>query len=181
MVIPDEGSIHVNGAEIIHQHLHRAGLGYMPQIGKYPGNLTIGQLIDMVRHLRPDQPIYFGLRTLQSKKMATLSGGPIQKVSAALAFLFTPPVLVLDEPTAGLDPLSSETLKLKISQEVINGKLVLITSHILSELDDLVSQIIFMQEGRILFHKSVEALLEETKESKISKAIVTLLAKTVNS
>ncbi|MBK8112825.1 MAG: ABC transporter ATP-binding protein [Saprospiraceae bacterium] len=188
MVIPDEGSIHVNGAEIIHQHLHRAGLGYMPQIGKYPGNLTIGQLIDMVRHLRPDQPIYdeylidsFGLRTLQSKKMATLSGGTIQKVSAALAFLFNPPVLVLDEPTAGLDPLSSETLKLKISQEVINGKLVLITSHILSELDDLVSHIIFMQEGRILFHKSVEALLAETKESKISKAIVTLLAKTVNS
>ena len=160
----------------------------MPQIGKYPGNLTIGQLIDMVRHLRPDQPIYdeylidsFGLRTLQSKKMATLSGGTIQKVSAALAFLFNPPVLVLDEPPACLEPLSSETLKLKISQEVINGKLVLITSHILSELDDLVSQIIFMQEGRILFHKSVEALLAETKVSKISKAIVTLLAKTVNS
>ena len=186
MVIPEHGSIKVNGAGIIHQHLHRSSSGYMPQIGKYPGNLTIGQLIDMVRHLRPEQANYdeylidaFGLRSLLFKKMATLSGGTVQKVSAVLAFLFNPPVLVLDEPTAGLDPLSSETLKKKISNEVSNGKLVLITSHILSELDDLITRIILMQEGKILFHKSVEALMEETNETRISKAIVSLLTKTV--
>ncbi len=57
--------------------------------------------------------------------------------------------------------------------------MVLITSHILSELDDLITRIILMQEGKILFHKSVEALMEETNETRISKAIVSLLTKTV--
>lgn len=182
MVIPDSGSIRVDGVESIHQHIHRAKLGYMPQIGRYPGNLTIGQLIDMVRNLRPLQLQYdeflidaFNLRSMQSKKLSTLSGGTVQKVSAALAFLFDPPVLILDEPTAGLDPLSAEILKQKIANEVANGKLVLITSHILSELDDLVTEIVFMQEGRIIFHQSVSQLQKQTGEDKISKAVLSII------
>ena len=90
--------------------------------------------------------------------MRTLSGGTTQKVSASLAFLFNPDVLILDEPTAGLDPLASEILKEKIIAEKQKGKLVLITSHILSELDDLVTHVIYMQDGNLLFHKSIEPL-----------------------
>ena len=103
--------------------------------------------------------------------MRTLSGGTRQKVSAALAFLFNPDVLILDEPTAGLDPLSSEILKEKIISEKNRGKLVLITSHILSELDDLVTQVIYMQEGKLCFHKSIDELRMDTGETKLSKAI----------
>ena len=84
----------------------------------------------------------FSLQHLLNKRMRTLSGGTRQKVSAALAFLFDPAVLILDEPTAGLDPVASEILKDKIIAEKEKGKLVLITSHILSELDDLVTRII---------------------------------------
>jgi Cu-processing system ATP-binding protein len=107
--------------------------------------------------------------------MSNLSGGTRQKVSAALAFLFSPDVLILDEPTAGLDPVASEILKEKIISEKEKGKLVMITSHILSELDDLVSQVIYMQDGKLCFHKTIEALKNETGEAKLSKAIANVM------
>ena len=107
--------------------------------------------------------------------MGTLSGGTRQKVSATLAFMFNPDVLILDEPTAGLDPVSSEILKEKIIREKEKGKLVLVTSHILSELDDLVTHVIFMQDGKLKFHKSIEALRNETGEVKLSKAIASIM------
>jgi Cu-processing system ATP-binding protein len=117
----------------------------------------------------------FGLKEIESKKMRTLSGGTRQKVSACLAFLFNPDVLILDEPTAGLDPVASEILKQKIITEKEKGKLILITSHILSELDDLVSEIIYMQDGRLQFHKSLEQLREDTGQIKLAAAIAQVM------
>ena len=107
--------------------------------------------------------------------MGTLSGGTRQKVSASLAFLFNPEVLILDEPTAGLDPLASELLKEKIIREKQKGKLILITSHILSELDELITQVMYMQEGDLRFHKSIENLRKDTGEEKLSKAIASVM------
>jgi Cu-processing system ATP-binding protein len=107
--------------------------------------------------------------------MRTLSGGTTQKVSATIAFLFNPSVLILDEPTAGLDPLASEILRDKIIKEREKGKLILITSHLLSELDDLLTDIIFMQESEVIFNKTITALFEETNDSRVSKAISKLL------
>jgi Cu-processing system ATP-binding protein len=107
--------------------------------------------------------------------MGTLSGGTIQKVSAALAFLFNPSVLILDEPTAGLDPVASELFKEKILAEKDKGKLVLITSHILSDLDDLVTRIIYMQDGKLIFHKSIEELRQDTGEERLVKSIAQVM------
>ena len=109
--------------------------------------------------------------------MRTLSGGTRQKVSATLAFLFKPDVLILDEPTAGLDPVASEILKEKIIREKGKGKLVLITSHILSDLDDLITEVIYMQEGRLVFHKTLSELRSDTGHSKLSKAIASVMLK----
>jgi Cu-processing system ATP-binding protein len=95
----------------------------------------------------------YQLESLSDKKMRTLSGGTTQKVSATIAFMFNPDVLILDEPTAGLDPIAAELLKEKIIKEKEKGKLIIITSHLLSELDDLVTHLIFMQEGQVRFHK----------------------------
>ena len=117
----------------------------------------------------------FEIEKMLNKQMRTLSGGTTQKISAVLAFMFNPDVLILDEPTAGLDPLASELLKEKIIKEKEKGKLIIITSHLLSELDDLISEIIFMQDGKIFFHKKVNELREETQEDKISKAIAKIL------
>lgn len=178
MVVPDNGTIKFNGSNILNSWQYRDQIGYMPQIGRYPENMTIGQVLDMMKDIRNkktalDEDLIqsFSLNNLLNKRMSTLSGGTRQKVSAALAFLFDPAVLILDEPTAGLDPVASELFKEKIIAEKEKGKLVLITSHILSDLDDLITQIIYMQDGKLLFHKSIEALRQDTGEDKLLKAI----------
>jgi Cu-processing system ATP-binding protein len=182
MVLPDEGTITFNEKSIKNEYLYRQNIGYMPQIGRYPDTMTIGQVIEMIKTIRDSTEVLdedlikaFELEKMFDKQMRTLSGGTTQKVSATLAFLFNPDVLILDEPTAGLDPLASEILKEKIIKEKEKGKLILITSHLLSELDDLITEIIFMQEGEVHFHKKVATLLEETNETKISKAIASVL------
>jgi Cu-processing system ATP-binding protein len=183
MVVPDSGSILFNNEPIRNSWLYRSQVGYMPQIGRYPENMSIAQVIVMMKDIRkginrhPDEELVrsFGLNLMMKKKMRTLSGGTTQKVSAALAFMFHPEVLILDEPTAGLDPLSSEKLKQKIIKEKEKGKLVLITSHILSELDELITEVFYMQEGKLLFHKKLAALKEETGEIKLSKAIAKIM------
>ncbi|MBX2933594.1 MAG: ABC transporter ATP-binding protein [Ferruginibacter sp.] len=183
MVVCDSGFITFNGKNIKHDWKYRENIGYMPQIGRYPDNMTIGQVLNMMKDIRGkknfklDEELInkFGLDEMLNKRMRTLSGGTRQKVSAALAFLFNPDVLILDEPTAGLDPVASEILKEKIIAEKNKGKLVLITSHILSELDDLVTQVIYMQEGKLWFHKSISDLKEDTGEEKLSRAIAKVM------
>lgn len=182
MVIPNSGFITFNSKNIAHDWQYRSRIGYMPQIGRYPDNMTIGQVLGMMKDIRgikheTDEELItrFELNAIMNKRMNTLSGGTRQKVSASLAFLFNPDVLILDEPTAGLDPVASEILKEKIISEKSKGKLVLITSHILSELDDLVTQVIFMQEGKLCFHKNIVSLREETGEEKLSKAIARVM------
>ena len=96
-------------------------------------------------------------------------------MNAALAFLFNPDILILDEPTASLDPIAANILKNKIAKE--KHKLVFITSHILSELEGIVTHIIFMDEGRVLFFMSVQQLLQETRQENISQAVMSLLEK----
>ena len=182
MVIPDSGEIECLGKSVKNEFEYRNQIGYMPQIGRYPDNMSIGQIIEMIKKIRGssqmlDQDLaeLFELEKMVDKKMHTLSGGTTQKVSATLAFLFNPDILILDEPTAGLDPLASEILKDKIIKEKEKGKLILITSHLLSELDDLITEIVFMQDGEVFFHKKVAQLQQETNEQKISKAIAQIL------
>lgn len=182
MVIPTKGDILFDEKSILKKYKYRDQIGYMPQIGRYPDYMTVGQIIEMIKKIRNSDAVLdedlikaFELEKIFDKQMRTLSGGTTQKVSAILAFLFNPDVLILDEPTAGLDPLASEILKEKIIKEREKGKLILITSHLLSELDDMISQIIFMQEGKVHFHKSIADLLESTNEQKISKAIASIL------
>jgi Cu-processing system ATP-binding protein len=182
MVIPTKGNILFDGKSILKKYKYREQIGYMPQIGRYPDYMKVGQIIEMIKKIRNSESVLdedlikaFELEKIFDKQMRTLSGGTTQKVSAVLAFLFNPEVLILDEPTAGLDPLASEILKDKIIKERENGKLILITSHLLSELDDMISQIIFMQDGKVHFHKTIQDLLESTNEQKISKAIAKIL------
>lgn len=182
MVLPDSGDILFDDESILGKFEYRNKIGYMPQIGRYPDHMTIEQIVAMIKQIRNSKAILdedlkkdFKLDKMKDKQMRTLSGGTTQKVSATLAFLFNPDVLILDEPTAGLDPLASEILKKKIIEEKNKGKLILITSHLLSELDDMITHIIFMQDGKVHFHKTISDLLVSTGENKISKAIAKIL------
>ena len=143
--------------------------------------MKIGQLFSMLEHIRQhnsrDMDLFrqFELDKMSDKRMRTLSGGTRQKVSAALAFLFSPSILILDEPTAGLDPLAAEILKAKILLEKQKGKLILITSHILSDIDELTTHVLYLQEGRMQFFKELETLQQETGEMRLGKAIARIM------
>lgn len=183
MVVPGGGELLFDGQNIANDWKYRRKIGYMPQSGRFPENMTMRQVFMMMKDLRKEDAANldeelidsFGLQALMEKRMRTLSGGTRQKVGAALAFLFNPDVMILDEPTAGLDPLSSEILKEKIRKEKAEGKLILITSHILSDLDEVVTEVIYLQDGKLKFHKTVAQLRSDTDETKLSKAIAVVM------
>ena len=183
LVVPDQGAIFIKGKAIKGEWMYRKDIGYMPQIGRYPDNMSILQLFKMIIDIRKsawencDSELIskFEIDKIYSKRLGTLSGGTRQKVSACLAFLFKPEILILDEPTAGLDPVSTELLKEKILKEKANGKLVLITSHVLSDLDDLVDEVVYLQECKISFKKNIELIRQETGEIKLSRAIAKVM------
>jgi Cu-processing system ATP-binding protein len=183
LVIPDSGQVMLQGKSVLGGWDYRRHIGYMPQIGRYPDHMRIGQLFDMVQeirrgtfqHLDEDLVHAFGIRNLAHKTMRTLSGGTRQKVSACLAFLFDPDVLILDEPTAGLDPVSSEVLKEKVLAEKAKGKLTLLTSHILSDLDELTTDVMYLIDGKMQFYQSIEDLKIRTGEEKLHRAIASVM------
>lgn len=183
MVLPDGGDIKINGESVLKQHAYRSQIGYMPQIGRYPENMKIRQVIEMIRDIRKDTQVFdeeliglYGLKAMYEKRMGSLSGGTKQKVSAALAFLFNPQILILDEPTAGLDPVSAEILKCKILKEKRNGKLLLITSHIMSEIEEVADEVMCLMDGQIKFHESISALKEQAQEAQLSRAIAKMMS-----
>jgi len=137
----------------------------------------------MIKKMRPDFPSNqydlelfetFEIPSLFPKYLNTLSGGMRQKVSAALSFMFNPDILILDEPTGGLDPLSNEQLKNKIRKGAEQGKLTIISSHILSDLDDISDQVAYLLDGEVLFYKSLQDLRKETSENKLIKIIASI-------
>ncbi len=182
MVIPDGGEILFKGSSILNTFDYKRQIGYMPQIGHYPDNMKIGQLFKMVTDIRQQEALdtdllkAYQLENMYQKTMRTLSGGTLQKVSAALAFMFNPDVLILDEPSAGLDPLAAEALKEKILEQKSKGKLILVTSHILSEADEISDHIMYLFEGQIKFYKTLIDLKQETGEQKLSKALTQILS-----
>ena len=184
LVIAERGAISINDKLISSGWEYRSQIGYIPQIGRYPENMTIGQVINMLKEIRKDCARYdeelvegLGIPKLLNKTMRSLSGGTRQKISACLAFLFSPDVFILDEPTAGLDPVSSEFLKEKIARERANGKLILVTSHVLSDLEGITSHIVYLQDSKLMFYKTVDELKEATGEEKLNKVIATIIKK----
>ncbi|MDO8368754.1 MAG: ABC transporter ATP-binding protein [Saprospiraceae bacterium] len=183
LVIPDSGAIKLYEQQILGTWDYRRHIGYMPQIGRYPDNMRVGQVFDMVKEIRRDTFTHldddlikaFEVDKFAHKTMRTLSGGTRQKVSACLAFMFDPDVLVLDEPTAGLDPLASEILKEKVLAEKAKGKLVLVTSHILSDLEELTTDVMYIIEGKVQFYQSIEQLKSRTGEDKLNRALAQIM------
>lgn len=182
MVVADKGKIYFDSRDVRNDFMYRHHIGYMPQIGHYPENMKMGQLFSMMKDLRKsvhklDEELVnsYNLTSMYDKPMRTLSGGTTQKVSAALAFLFHPEVLILDEPTAGLDPLAAEILKAKILKAKSEGKLVIITSHIMSEVEEMADKIMYLFEGKINFYKTVAELKQQTGEEKLGKAIAKIM------
>jgi Cu-processing system ATP-binding protein len=177
-----EGRILVDGERVGDDPAYRAHIGYMPQIARFPENLTGAELIAMMRDLRggaaevdDDLIARFQLADHLGKPLRVLSGGTRQKVNAVLAFLFRPELLVLDEPTSGLDPVASATLKDKIAEVRAAGRTVIVTSHVLSDLDAIADDIVFLNEGRVGFAGAVHDLKLATRQLSLERAIAQVM------
>ena len=178
----DSGSIEIDSVKINGDETYRRKIGYMPQIARFPSNLTGGELLAMLRELRPDVPDiddelvrHFGLGLELTMKLNDLSGGTKQKINAVAAFLFKPALLILDEPTAGLDPRSSRILKDKILEEKIAGRTFIITSHVMAELEELADNVIFISEGKVRFSGSIEQIKRLTRQVNLERAVAELM------
>lgn len=181
MVLPDKGQIIYQDKNILRSHQYRINLGYLPQIARFPDNLTVNEIIGMIADVRNVQsypePLIalFGLKGFMNKKLGNLSGGTRQKVNIVLTFMFDSPILVMDEPTAGLDPVSLIKLKELINKEKSKGKVILISSHIMSLVEELADEIFFLLEGNIYFKGTIAELRSSTNTEDLEHAIATIL------
>ena len=178
----DAGTIKINEYVLNGDWDYRRRIGYMPQIARFPENLSAREVLQMIQGLRSSDGMweeliaYFSLEPELDKPLKHLSGGTRQKVNAVIALMFDPEILILDEPTAGLDPVSSSLLKDRIQQEREAGKTIIITSHIMQEIQEMADTILYLLDGEIFFEGSVEELISRTEESNLERAIAKMMS-----
>ncbi|WP_028889241.1 ABC transporter ATP-binding protein [Tenacibaculum ovolyticum] len=183
MVVPNKGDIVIDGKSVLKKHEYRNNINYLPQIANFPSNLSVNELIKMVKNLRSkpavDQDLIelFRLQPFLDKKLGNLSGGTKQKVNLVLTFMFDSELIILDEPTTGLDPISLLNLKKIILAEKKKGKTILITSHIMSFVEEMADEIVFLLDGKIYFKGTLTAIKEQTKQNDLEHAIAAILIK----
>ena len=181
MVIPDKGSIKLNDKPILKEYQYRDQVDYLPQIARFPENLTVSELLRMIKDLRGreanDKALisYFQLEPFLDKRLGNLSGGTRQKVNIVQAFMYDSPVIMLDEPTAGLDPVAMIRFRDLIFKEKAKGKIILITTHIMSFVEEVSDELIFLLEGKIHFKGTVEELKYQYNEPSLERAIAWIL------
>lgn len=153
----DAGRVVVDGEVLGHGWRYRERIGYMPQSPPFPENLSAAELLTMLEDLRGgarrDEDLLesLSLASELTKPLRTLSGGTRQKISAVIAFLFSPDILILDEPTAGLDPIGAAAFDelLRTLQRSLGLSVFLIT-HDLDTLYAICDRVAVLGDGRVL-------------------------------
>ncbi len=180
MVIPNKGTIAIDGVSIKNQWKYRREIEYLPQIANFPNNLKVKELVRMIKDLRqrPSEEKklidLFELEPFLDKKLATLSGGTKQKVNLLLTLMFDNTLIILDEPTTGLDPVALIRLKKLLQDEKKQGKTILVSSHIMQFVEEVADEIVYLLEGRIYFKGSIEALKTKTNQTNVEHAIAAI-------
>jgi Cu-processing system ATP-binding protein len=161
LVKPKAGDVTWSGDSIFTGHAFRNNLSYMPQTAIYPQNLKVREILEIIKSLKPvitdyDNELFntFGLNAKLNLKFSSLSQGTKQKIAAAVVFMFNSNIIILDEPTAGLDPFASVMLKQKILKEK-KSRLILFTTHIISDVLDLADRFIFLHEGNLTLDRAL--------------------------
>lgn len=175
LLTPTEGEIRCNGQEIREMDgEYRKILGYLPQdFGFYP-EFSVQDYLLYIAALKGLRPVVAkrrareliektGLRKVTKKKMKALSGGMKRRAGIAQAMLNNPKILVLDEPTAGLDPNERICFRNLIS-ELAEERLVLLSTHIVSDVEYIANQILLMKGGRIVLEGEASELIDSMEE-----------------
>ena len=181
MVIPQSGEVRIDNEAVLGHWEYRDKISYVPQIANFPGNLMVLELIQMIRDIRPgaqnhkDLIDMFKLQPFLNKRLAALSGGTRQKVNLVLALMFDAPIIILDEPMAGLDPVALILLKKLIAGEKAKGKTILLTTHIITLVEEIADKVAFLLDGTVYFFGPVNELKDKTKQPDLEHAIAAIL------
>jgi len=171
---PESGSIHISGVDILKDPGKiRASLGYVPQENALYPMLTAYENLDFwagiygVDKKVKKENIDFVLRLLRLEdrkddKVRTFSGGMKKRLNIAASLLHDPGILIMDEPTAGVDILSRVTIADLILELKKSGRTIIITSHHVDDLEDICDRIIVLREGNLLYSGSPGEIMEST-------------------
>lgn len=176
IIQPSEGQILWNGEDIWEMgENYRAILGYLPQdFGYYPDLSVYDYMmyISSIKGLKEEFAgkkikqllTQVGMEKFSKRKMKNLSGGMVRRVGIAQAMLNNPEILVLDEPTAGLDP--NERIRFRnLISELAEDRLVLLSTHIVSDIEYIANGIVLMKDGQFCYTGTAENLLTSMEES----------------
>jgi len=173
---PDRGQARIAGLSVAHNRIEIAHkLGYLPETGPLYQEMTPIELLRFfgeargLSRARCDERIAalvkrLDLDSVRGKPIAKLSKGYRQRVGLAQALLHEPDVLIMDEPTSGLDPNQIRDVR-RIIREFAETKAILLSTHILQEVEAMADRVVFISRGRIVFQGDVQALLEEGEGS----------------
>lgn len=168
------GEVFLDGKEITSMGAdYRNVLGYLPQdFGYYP-NYTAKEFLlyvaalkgipkDIARRRTEELLAVVGLSNVSNKKIKTFSGGMKQRVGIAQALLNNPQILILDEPTAGLDPKERVRFRNLLS-EYAGDKIVILSTHIVSDVEAIADEVLLMKKGRIVLQGTVQELTKKAE------------------
>jgi ABC-2 type transport system ATP-binding protein len=170
---PSSGTVRLFGGDP-RDARNRQLLGTTPQETALPEALRVREVIDFVgghfaRRVSPDELAdQFGLGDLLRRQTGSLSGGQKRRVSVALAFVGLPRLVLLDEPTTGLDVDARRALWEAIRAQRAAGVTVVVTSHYLEEIEALAERVVVIGEGRVLADDAIGAVLSHVGRSRVS-------------
>ena len=169
LIKPDEGEISVLGKDALEDSMSvRSSIGYLPEKLEMYGDLTVMENLRFLCELKgcPDEDIGNLLKGFEmddwgDKKIRSLSKGMLQRIGFLQTMIGDPDVYILDEPTSGLDPRVRRWVKDKIIELKEEGKTIFLSSHVLSEVQELCDRVGFIREGEIIGEGDVDTFFDD--------------------
>ncbi len=171
LIVPQSGSVRVAGFDLKEKALHaRANLGVQLQSTSFQPELSVAEIIRLFAGLHSiDMPadklenILAGIKLEDAtkKKFSQLSGGQQQRVSLAIALLHNPPLVLLDEPTTGLDPQSRRQLWERMEEMRGNGHGILLTTHSMEEAESVCDRVAIIDHGKVITIDTPQGLIDK--------------------
>ena len=177
---PDAGSVSIAGISMASQRAKaQAKLGYLPEHAPAPPELTVREHLRLRAHQKGATDweaamVAAAVASEADRRIATLSKGFRQRVGLADALLGEPPLLVLDEPTSGMDPIQTRELRDRLI-EIATHRAVLVSSHAVADLEALATRVAVLQHGVLVAIDTPAALRERTHQATLEAAVVQLL------